>query len=222
MAHLTADLATVQRNLAAVERRVAEAREHGGHPSGDVQICVATKYVDADGMAVLRDAGVKIAAENRLQDMIAKQAAFGDDFEWHFIGGIQSRKVREIAGRVDVIHSLGSESARDKLIDLGAPAPRVLVQVNVSGEQSKQGVAPEDLGDFLAKCQFEVSGLMTMPPLTPDPEGARPYFARLRELAEAHGLSELSMGTSQDFAVAVEEGATLIRVGSVLFDHQSE
>lgn len=219
MAHLTADLETVRRNLAAVEERVAEACSVSGRETGDVKICVATKYVDADGMAVLRDAGVKIAAENRLQDMIAKQEVFGDAFEWHFIGAIQSRKVREIAGRVDAIHSLGTESARDKLAGLDGPAPRVLVQVNVSGEDSKQGVAPEYLPAFLAQCPVEVSGLMTMPPLTADPEGARPYFAQLRELAAAHGLKELSMGTSQDYAVAVEEGATLIRVGSVLFDH---
>lgn len=222
MAHLTADVETVRRNLAAVESRVAEAQAHGSHAADDVEICVATKYVDAEGMGVLRDAGVKIAAENRLQDMIAKQELFGDAFEWHFIGAIQSRKVREIAGRVSAIHSLGSESARDKLTELEPPAPKILVQVNVSGEDSKQGVAPGELGDFLAKCEFEVSGLMTMPPLTSDPEGARPYFAQLRELAAGHGLSELSMGTSQDFTVAVEEGATLIRIGSVLFDHQSE
>lgn len=220
MAHLSADLDTVRGNLALVRERVDAACVRAGRAPEHVSICVATKYVDAEGMAILRDAGVRIAAENRLQDMISKQDQFGDAFEWHFIGGIQSRKVRDIAGRVSVIHSLGSESARDKLADLDGPAPRVLVQVNVSGEDSKQGVAPDDLAQFLAGCKFGVSGLMTMPPLSEDPEGARSYFVRLRELAAEHGLTELSMGTSQDYVVAVEEGATLIRVGSVLFDHQ--
>lgn len=218
MAHLSADLETVTRNLERVRHEVDAACARAGRAPEEVAICVATKYVDAEAMATLQGAGVAIAAENRLQDMIAKQELFGDAFEWHFIGAIQSRKVREIAGRVDVIHSLGTESARDKLAGLDAAPPRVLVQVNVAGEESKQGVAPDQLGGFLAACPVPVSGLMTMPPLTSDPEGARPYFARLRELAHAHGLNELSMGTSQDFAVAVEEGATLIRVGSVLFD----
>lgn len=218
MASLSADLDTVRKNLDRVRSDVAAACERAGRDPEDVSICVATKYVEADAMDVLRDAGVRIAAENRLQDMVAKQERFGDDFEWHFIGAIQSRKVREIAGRVSVIHSLGTESARDKLADLDTPAPKLLVQVNVSGEESKQGVAPEELGAFISATPQLVSGLMTMPPLTEDPEGARPYFAQLKELADQHGLKDLSMGTSQDFAVAVEEGATLIRVGSVLFD----
>lgn len=218
MANLTAELGTVQRNLALVRERVAAACERAGRDPGSVSICVATKYVDAEAMDVLREAGVTIAAENRLQDMIAKQERFGDAFDWHFIGAIQSKKIREIAGRVSTIHSLGTESARDKLANLETPCPKLLVQVNVSGEESKQGVAPDDLADFIAATPHPVSGLMTMPPLTEDPEGARPYFAQLKSLADQHGLADLSMGTSQDFAVAVEEGATLIRVGSVLFD----
>lgn len=221
MSRLTADAATVRANLAAIERRVAGACELAGRDPSSVQICAATKYADAAGMTALAEAGVKIAAENRLQDMIAKQDAMGEAFDWHFIGAIQSRKIREIAQRVSTIHSLATESARDKLVGLDFEAPRVLVQVNVSGEESKQGVAPELLGEFIAKTPVPVSGLMTMPPLTEDPEGARPYFAQLRELAVEHGLTELSMGTSQDYAVAVEEGATLIRVGSVLFTPQT-
>jgi pyridoxal phosphate enzyme (YggS family) len=217
MADLTADLATVEHNLAVVRSEVAGACERSGRDPQDVRICVATKYVDPDAFDVLREAGVTIAAENRLQDMIAKQDRFGDAFEWHFIGAIQSKKIREIAGRVSTIHSLGTESARDKLANVETPAPKLLVQVNVSGEESKQGVAPEDLSAFIAATPQPVSGLMTMPPLTEDPEGARPYFAQLKALADANGLSELSMGTSQDYVVAVEEGATLIRVGSVLF-----
>jgi pyridoxal phosphate enzyme (YggS family) len=218
VASLSADLETVKRNLGRVRSEVADACQRAGRDPNDVKICVATKYVEPDAMDVLREAGVKIAAENRLQDMIAKQERFGDDFDWHFIGAIQSRKVREIAGRVSTIHSLGTESARDKLANLDTPAPKLLVQVNVSGEESKQGVASDELGAFIAATPQPVSGLMTMPPLTDDPEGARPYFAQLKSLATQHGLSDLSMGTSQDFAVAVEEGATLIRVGSVLFD----
>lgn len=218
MANLSADRETVKRNLDRVRSEVVEACQRTGRNPDEVIICAATKYVEPDAMDVLREAGVQIAAENRLQDMIAKQERFGDDFDWHFIGAIQSRKVREIAGRVSTIHSLGTESARDKLADLDAAAPRLLVQVNVSGEESKQGVAPDELGAFISATPQTVSGLMTMPPLTEHPEGARPYFARLRSLAQAHGLVDLSMGTSQDFGVAVEEGATLIRVGSVLFD----
>ena len=218
MASLSADLETVERNLERVRSEVASACQRAGRSPDEVSICVATKYVEPEAMEVLREAGIRIAAENRLQDMIAKQEHFGEDFDWHFIGAIQSRKVREIAGRVSTIHSLGTESARDKLADLDTPAPKLLVQVNVSGEESKQGVAPEDLAAFIAATPQTVSGLMTMPPLTDDPEGARPYFAKLKSLAIEHGLSDLSMGTSQDFGVAVEEGATLVRVGSVLFD----
>lgn len=221
MAHLTADAETVRTNLAAIEARVAQACQTADRDPSLVRICAATKYADAAGMTALAEAGVKIAAENRLQDMIAKQDAMGDAFEWHFIGAIQSRKIREIAGRVSTIHSLATESARDKLTDLDFEPPKLLVQVNVSGEESKQGIAPGALGDFIEKTPIPVCGLMTMPPLTEDPEGARPYFAQLRELAKEHGLTELSMGTSQDFAVAVEEGATLIRVGSVLFTPQT-
>lgn len=218
MANLNADIDTVKRNLDRVRSEIGDACRRAGRGPDEVRICVATKYVEPDAMSVLLEAGVEIAGENRLQDMIAKQERFGDKFDWHFIGAIQSRKVREIAGRVSTIHSLGTESARDKLADLETPAPKLLVQVNVSGEESKQGVAPEDLAEFIAGTPHRVSGLMTMPPLSDDPEGARPYFARLKSLADEHGLGELSMGTSQDFAVAVEEGATLIRVGSVLFD----
>jgi pyridoxal phosphate enzyme (YggS family) len=217
VAHLTADLATVQHNLAAIRAGVAAACDRSGRRGESVRVCVATKYVGADDMDVLRDAGVEIAAENRLQDMAAKQERLGDAFEWHFIGAIQSKKIREIAGRVSTIHSLATESARDKLANLDVAPPKVLVQVNVSGEESKQGVAPADLGDFIEATPIPVSGLMTMPPLATTPEAARPHFARLKALADEHGLPELSMGTSQDYAVAVEEGATMVRVGSVLF-----
>lgn len=221
MALLTADLETVRLNLARINEQIAAACDRSGRTRDDVTICVATKYVDADGLAVLREAGVKVAGENRLQDLIAKQDQLGDAFEWHFIGAIQSRKVGEIAGRVSVIHSLSTESARDKLARL-ENVPELLVQVNIAGEESKQGVSPEDLSDFIAGSPHPISGLMTMPPATTDPEAARPHFGRLAELADEHGLKQLSMGTSQDFLVAVEEGATLIRLGSVLFDRESQ
>lgn len=217
MAHLSAELSTIEANLARIQRQVADACKRSGRDPGAVKICVATKYVDADGLELLRQAGVEVAAENRLQDMIAKQERFGDQFDWHFIGAIQSRKIPEIARRVSLIHSLASSSAREKLAQLGEAAPSALVQVNVSGEESKQGVMPEELGPFLAKCATPIVGLMTMPPAATDPEAARPYFAELARLAREHGLAELSIGTSQDFEVAVEEGATLIRVGSTLF-----
>lgn len=208
----------IAKNLLRIEGEISEACARSSRSADAVTICAATKYVDAAAMPSLSAAGVKVAAENRLQDMLAKRELLGDDFEWHFIGAIQSRKIAQIAANVSTIHSLASESARNKLAALEIPLPRVLVQVNVAGEESKQGVAPEALDDFLAGCPFEVCGLTTMPPQTGDSDGARPWFRALAELARERGLPELSMGTSQDYVVAVEEGATMIRVGSVLFD----
>jgi hypothetical protein len=196
---------------------VAAACDRVDRDPSTVRICVATKYVDENGMAALKEAGVRIAAENRLQDMLAKQQKFKDDFDWHFIGSIQSRKAREIAGHVSTIHSLSTESARDKLSELENP-PKVFVQVNVSGEESKSGVAPEQLADFIAASPVAITGLMTMPPLAPNPEAARPYFRALAMMVKDHRLSALSMGTTQDFEIAVEEGASHIRVGSVIFE----
>ena len=181
----------------------------------DVEIVVATKYVDLDGMQALADAGVEVVGENRLQDLVAKHRRFGDAFRWHFIGHLQSRKARDVSTLCELVHSLSSVSAASRL---AVPA---LVEVNLSGEETKSGIGPEALPAFLAEVAqlgVEVRGLMTMPPLAEDPESSRPYFRHLRELAEQHGLRELSMGTSQDYRVAVEEGATLVRVGSRLFD----
>ena len=180
----------------------------------DVAIVVATKYVGEDAMEALAEAGVEIVGENRLQDLVAKQERYRDAFRWHFIGQLQSRKVRDVSERCDLVHSLASLSAAKRL---SVPA---LVEVNLSGEESKSGVSPGELDRFLAEAEelgVDVRGLMTMPPLTDDPEASRPYFRRLRELAEARALAQLSMGTSQDYRVAAEEGATLVRVGSVLF-----
>ncbi len=175
----------------------------------DVTVVVATKYVSLPDMAVLVEAGVEVVGENRAQELEAKHAEYGDAFRWHFIGHLQSRKVK-VANRIcELVHSVDSESAAKRL---EIPA---LVEVNLSGEASKSGVPPGALADLLGKVA-DVRGLMTMPPQTDDPETSRPYFRRLRELARAHGLQELSMGTSQDYRVAAEEGATVIRVGSAL------
>jgi pyridoxal phosphate enzyme (YggS family) len=179
-----------------------------------VRIVVATKYVSVDDLGALAEAGVDTVGENRLQDLQAKHARWGDAFTWHFIGHLQSRKARDVSRLVELVHSLDSLSAARRL---AVPA---LVEVNLSGEGTKSGVDPDELDAFLADVRgegVEVRGLMTMPPLADDPEGSRPYFARLRELAGARGLTELSMGTSQDYRVAAEEGATIVRVGSILF-----
>jgi uncharacterized pyridoxal phosphate-containing UPF0001 family protein len=175
-----------------------------------VTVVAATKYVSLEGMSTLVEAGVEVVGENRAQDLLAKHAAFGDSFRWHFIGHLQSRKAPVVNETCELCHSLGSESAARKL---RIPA---LVEVNLSGEPTKSGVPPELLPRLL-ELYPDVRGLMTMPPATDDPEASRPWFRRLRELAEQHGLRELSMGTSQDYRVAAEEGATYVRVGSVLW-----
>jgi uncharacterized pyridoxal phosphate-containing UPF0001 family protein len=170
----------------------------------------ATKYVSVEDMAALAEAGVEVVGENRAQDLQAKHRVYGDAFRWHFIGHLQSRKAPLVSELCELCHSLASESAARKLT---IPA---LVEVNLSGEPTKSGVGPEELPQLL-ELYPDVRGLMTMPPATGDPEGSRPYFRRLRELAERHGLHDLSMGTSQDYRVAAEEGATLVRVGAVLW-----
>ena len=176
----------------------------------DVTIVAATKYVPLEDMAVLAEAGIPVVGENRAQDLERKHAVYGDAFRWHFVGHLQSNKAKVVNGICELVHSLASESAAARL---SVPA---LIEVNLSGEDTKSGVFPERIGD-LVRVYPDVRGLMTMPPETDDPEASRPYFRRLRELANKHGLAELSMGTSQDYRVAVEEGATLIRLGSVLF-----
>lgn len=178
-----------------------------------VTVVVATKYLPVDELQVLVDAGVDVVGENRAQDLEAKHARYGDAFRWHFIGHLQSRKAKTVNAICELCHSLDSESAAAKLT---VPA---LIEVNLSGEPTKSGIEPEELGPFLER-YAQVRGLMTMPPATGDPEASRPYFLRLRELAAEHGLSELSMGTSQDYLVAVDEGATYIRVGSSLFGNR--
>jgi uncharacterized pyridoxal phosphate-containing UPF0001 family protein len=166
--------------------------------------------VSLEDMAVLAEAGVEVVGENRAQDLQAKHAVYGDAFRWHFIGHLQSRKAPVVSELCELCHSLASESAARKLT---IPA---LVEVNLSGEPTKSGVAPEELPALL-ELYPDVRGLMTMPPAAADPEASRPYFRRLRELAEEHALRELSMGTSQDYRVAAAEGATYVRVGAVLW-----
>jgi uncharacterized pyridoxal phosphate-containing UPF0001 family protein len=200
------DAGHVRANVERVRERVGDS----------VRICAAIKYVPVDELPVLAEAGIEVVGENRAQDLLAKQHAHRDLFEWHFIGALQSRKVKDVAPNVSLIHSLASDSA---LAQLGShPAPAVLVQVNIAGEESKAGIAPADLGDFISRCPVPVVGLMTMPPLAERAEDSRPYFAQLAELASEHGLSELSMGTTQDYAVAAEEGATIVRLGTVLYE----
>jgi uncharacterized pyridoxal phosphate-containing UPF0001 family protein len=175
-----------------------------------VTVVAATKYVSVEDMAELAEAGIEVVGENRAQDLEAKHAVYGDAFRWHFIGHLQSRKAKVVNAICELVHSLDSESAARRLT---VPA---LVEVNLSGEATKSGVPPDELGAFLA-LYSDVRGLMTMPPLADDPEASRPYFRSLRELAGEYGLEELSMGTSQDYRVAAEEGATYVRVGSVLY-----
>jgi uncharacterized pyridoxal phosphate-containing UPF0001 family protein len=175
-----------------------------------VTIVAATKYVSVEEMAALAEAGIEVVGENRAQDLEAKHAVYGDTFRWHFIGHLQSRKAKIVNGICELVHSLSSESAARRL---EVPA---LVEVNLSGEETKSGVPEAELDALLAVYR-DVRGLMTMPPAAADPEASRPYFRRLRELASERGLAELSMGTSQDYRVAAEEGATLVRIGSVLY-----
>jgi hypothetical protein len=192
---------------ADVRERYLRVRDEAGP---GVTVVVATKYVPLAELGALVEAGVEVVGENRAQDLVAKHAVYGDAFRWHFIGHLQSNKVRLVDPICELVHSLDSESTARRLT---VPA---LLEVNLSAEATKAGVQPDEIGAWLERFP-SIRGLMTMPPLAEDPEASRPWFRRLAELAATHGLAELSMGTSQDWRVAVEEGATLIRVGSTLF-----
>ena len=196
-----------------VRRNLESVREQIGP---DIEILAAVKYVDVDDLPALAEAGIELVGENRAQELLEKQAAHGELFTWDFIGQLQSRKVKDVAPNVRLIHSLASDSALSKLEQ--HPAKEVLVQVNVAGEEGKAGIAPDELADFIARVPVPVTGLMTMPPFVERPEDNRRHFARLAELAAEHGLERLSMGTTQDYVVAAEEGATIVRLGSVLYD----
>ena len=213
---LTAD--RVRANLAEVRERIAAAAARAGRDTSEIEIVAAVKYVPAAELGVLDEAGITVVGENRAQDLVAKVEAHGDAFAWDFIGQLQRRKVKQIAPLVRLIHSVATDSVLAQLERHAPPGLRVLVEVNVAGEEGKGGVAPADLEAFVERCPVPVVGLMTMPPLVADAEDSRRWFAALRELAAARGLPELSMGTTQDFEIAVEEGATLVRIGTSLFD----
>jgi pyridoxal phosphate enzyme (YggS family) len=210
----------VRTNLKAVREEVVTAAELSGRDPNEVEILAACKYVASQQLPVLAAAGVALLGENRAQDLTEKVAAHGELFTWDFIGTLQSKHVRAIVPHVRMIHSLASDSALGELerhIDRARPGLRVLIEVNLAADPSKSGVAPERIDAFIARSPVPVAGLMTMPPLAEDPEQSRPWFARLRELGDAYGLRELSMGTTQDFSVAVEEGATIVRIGTRLY-----
>jgi PLP dependent protein len=197
-----------------IAANLAEARELAGPK---VEILAASKYVPAEEMGALAEAGVRLVGENRQQDLLAKHERWGDAFEWDFIGNLQSRKVKQLLPICRLIHSVASDSALEQLGRHGKADSEILIEVNVAGEEGKGGVAPAQLGSFLERCPVAIGGLMTMPPFSQDPEDSRPHFARLAELAGQHGLSRLSMGTSQDWRVAIEEGATIVRLGTALY-----
>lgn len=223
MQALSADL--IRANLERVHAQVADAahkaRPRTGASPAPVEIVAATKYVPLTQLPVLAAAGVRLVGENRAQDLQAKVAAHGELFEWDFIGQLQSRRVRLIVPHVRLIHSVASDSALRELErhrHRARAGLRILIEVNLAREPGKAGIAPELLEDFIARSPLPVAGLMTMPPLSADPAASRPWFAALRELAAERGLEQLSMGTSQDYLVAVEEGATIVRIGTKLYD----
>jgi pyridoxal phosphate enzyme (YggS family) len=204
--------ARVRDRLARVLDEIAAT----GRDPGDVELLAAVKYVPLEELGVLEEAGITLVGENRAQDLAAKASAH-PELTWDFIGHLQSRKVRDLLPRVRLLHSVASDSVLRELGKHGTPATEVLIEVNVAGEENKSGIAPEALDDVIARCPARVVGLMTMPPMTQDPEDSRRWFAALAELAAERGLRHLSMGTSQDYRVAVEEGATIVRLGTILY-----
>ncbi len=207
------DAATIRANLDHVSGAISAA----GRSPGEVEVLAAVKYVPVEELGALAEAGVTLVGENRAQDLVTKAEAYPDQFTWDFIGHLQSRKVRSVLAHARYIHSVASDSVLDQLERHADPATEVLIEVNVAGEHGKDGVPPEELPRFIDRCPVTVVGLMTMPPLTTNSEDSRAYFAALRGLAERHGLRHLSMGTSQDYAVALQEGATIVRLGTSLY-----
>jgi PLP dependent protein len=205
-----------ERIRANLERIRAEI-DATGRALGEVEILAAVKYVPAGELPALAQAGIRVVGENRAQDLSEKAASLPGTFTWDFIGNVQSRKIRSIAPLVRYIHSIESDSALAQLERYAPPDLQVLIEVNVAGEDGKGGIRPDQLPAFLERSPVPVAGLMTMPPLADDPELSRRYFAALRELAVRHGLEQLSMGTSQDYVVAAQEGATIVRIGTSLY-----
>jgi pyridoxal phosphate enzyme (YggS family) len=206
------DAARIRANLDRIRTDIADA----GREPGEVEILAAVKYVALDEIGVLGEAGLTLLGENRAQELEAKATAH-PEFRWHFIGQLQSRKVKSILPHVELIHSVASESALAQLARHGTPDTRILLEVNVAGEQGKAGIEPSALPRYLEAATVRVDGLMTMPPFAANAEDSRRHFARLRELAAEYGLKQLSMGTSQDYAVAAAEGATIVRIGTTLY-----
>jgi uncharacterized pyridoxal phosphate-containing UPF0001 family protein len=215
---IRANLARVREEIAAARRRSPVVRP--GRERGEVELLAAIKYVARDDLPLLAEAGIELVGENRAQELEEKHETHGELFAWDFIGQLQSRRVRQIVPYARLIHSVASDSALRELqrhSAIARPGLRILVEVNVAAEPDKAGVAPERLGEFIARSPVPVVGLMTMPPLAGAPDDSRPWFARLRELADEHDLEHLSMGTSQDYIVAVEEGASIVRLGTTLY-----
>ena len=210
------EVETVRAAAERVREEIAAAAQKAGRDPAEVELLAAVKYIALEELGVLVEAGLTLMGENRAQELEAKAEAH-PDVRWHFIGQLQSRKVKQILPYAELIQSVASDSALRQLERHGTSETEILVEVNVAGEEGKAGIAPDELPAFLERAPVRVVGLMTMPPFSEDPEDSRRHFAALRELASAHGLTRLSMGTSQDFAVAVEEGATLVRVGSRLY-----
>jgi pyridoxal phosphate enzyme (YggS family) len=206
------EAAKVRANLDRVREDIAQA----GRDPGEVEILAAVKYVPLEEIGTLGEAGLSLLGENRAQDLEEK-AGRHPEFRWHFIGALQSRKVKQIVPYVELIHSVASESALKQLERHAEANTQILLEVNVAGEEGKAGIRPDELARYLELAPVKVTGLMTMPPFAGDPEESRPHFARLAELAAEHGLTQLSMGTSQDYAVAASEGATIVRIGTTLY-----
>jgi pyridoxal phosphate enzyme (YggS family) len=204
---------TVRANLARIQAEIAAT----GRDPATIEILAAVKYLPAQDLPALADAGITLVGENRAQDLASKALAYPGTFTWDFIGHLQSRKVKDVLPYVRYIHSVATDSVLTQLDRHAAPETEILVEVNVAGEPGKTGIEPAELESFIARCPVAVVGLMTMPPLARDPDLSRPHFAALRQLAASHGLRHLSMGTSQDYRVAVEEGATIVRLGTILY-----
>ncbi|MGH3264093.1 MAG: YggS family pyridoxal phosphate enzyme [Trebonia sp.] len=203
----------IRANLDHVRQQISAT----GRDPAEVEILAAVKYLPAESLGALADGGVVLVGENRAQELVVKLAAVPGRFTWDFIGTLQSRKVADLLPCVRYIQSVASDSALAQLARHGHPETQVMVQVNVAGEVGKGGIAPDELAAFLDRCPVTVVGLMTMPPYADRAEHSRPHFAALRRLAQEHGLRHLSMGTSQDYVVAVQEGATIVRLGSILY-----
>jgi PLP dependent protein len=212
------DPARLRANADRVRDEIAAAAGRAGRDPDEISILIAVKYVPAEELQALADADLTLVGENRAQELVAKAQAYPGTFTWHFIGQLQSRKVKQIVPYATLIHSVASESALKQLEKHHTDETRILIEVDLAEEESKAGIRPDALATYLEHSPVPVAGLMTMPPFTEDPERSRSYFRKLRELAREHDLRELSMGTSQDYAVAVEEGATIVRIGSVLFE----